>query len=374
MKKHTRFPLILYLLLLFCFHNTSCSNSEILSYSQELQENETLSSYKLSTSETHENPSKNKQKFTSVTFSSKDNPELDFGIWDHDGEYTIRDFSFTRNDTILLLQMTGIISEYDFSGNLIGIYDYKLSEQGLTAFRICSGNQETLYLLDGHNNSIITCNREKIVGTSYVNWTDLGLVGNYFDCDKDGKPCLSAADPTIRVQGNVVASFTYTLNVDDDHVVVEDVLTGRGIAGGFSFQIRTLDETLGTREIYIDIYRDNILDCTISVSSVFPENKPIIGAELIGVIKDQYLIKITEVIYPSDSIQYYISSTYILVDKISGKFQSCECTIDANSIIRYIDSETFYLSRMNDIITITSIEESCHNFSPTDRFIVSVSN
>lgn len=372
MKRNPCFPLFLSLFLLICFHITSCSLFEQSSLSPHIQESEISSIIETGSYAEHSPPKK--QTFTSITLSQKDHPELDFGIWEQDGGYTIRDFSFTPDETLLLLQISGVVSEYDFSGNLIGIYYYKLSDQGLSAFRICARDHETYYLLDGNNNSILTCNREKVTNSSYVDWNDLGLSGNYFECDQDGRPCLSAVHPTINVQGNVSASFTYALNVDDERVAIEETSTGRGIAGGFSFQIRKHDETLGTSEIYFDIYRYGILDCTISVSSAFPENKSIVGADLIGIIKDQYLIKIIEVIYPSNSSRYYISSTYLLVDNVSGTFQSCECTIPDNSIIRYIESETFYLTRTEESIHIISIEESCRNFHNTDHFIVSVSN
>ena len=312
------------------------------------------------------------QSFESLTFTVKNYPELDFGMWSHDGSYMIRDFAFTPQNTILLLQMSGVVSEYDFSGNLIGIYDYKLSEQGLTAFRVCAGSDDTVYLLDGRNNSILTCNREEVMQISRVDWNDLGLSKNYFECDQDGRPCLSATHPSLKVAGNVLASFTYALNVDDDRATIEETITGCGIAGGVSFQISKLDESLGTRELSFDIYNEGVFNCRISISTDSPEDLSIIGADLLGIINHQYLIKIIEVKCIADSNQEYIASSYLLVDIESDTFQVCECSIDDDAIIRYINNETFYLNRDDEGIYIASIIQACYNFTETEYFNVTV--
>jgi len=322
----------------------------------------------------YENTPVQAQSFESLTFTIENYPELDFGMWSHDGGYMIRDFAFTPQNTILLLQMSGVVSEYDFSGNLIGIYDLKLSEQGLSAFRVCAGLQDTIYLLDGRNNSILTCNREEVMQISRVDWNDLGLAKNYFECDQDGRPCLSATHPSLKVPGNVLASFTYALNVDDDCATIEETITGCGIAGGVSFQISKLDESLGTRELSFDIYNDGVFNCRISVSTDSPEDLPIIGADFLGIINHQYLIKIIEVKCLPDSYQEYISSSFLLVDKDTGFYQMCECTMDDNAIIRYIDNETFYLNRNAESMSIVSITQACHNLTETEYFNVSVTD
>ena len=314
------------------------------------------------------------QKFEQLTFSADNYPELDFGIWSHDAGYTIRDFAFSQQNTILLLQMSGIISEYDFSGKLLGIYDYKLSEQGFTAFRICAGPQDVIYLLDGHNNCVLTCNREKVIRLSHVDWNDLGLAKNYFECNPNGNPCLSVIHPSLKVSGNVAASFTYALNVDGNSATIEETLVGCGLAGGITFQISKVGESLGTRELTFDIYSDGTFDCRISVSTNSPEDLSIIGADLLGIIDNQHLIKIIEVKCTADSAKEYITTSYLLVDTENDAFYICECSIPDDAIIRYIDDQTFFLSRKEDSISIVTIDNAYFNLTETDYFIISVSN
>lgn len=313
-------------------------------------------------------------KFESLTFNTENYPELDFGIWSHDNGYMIRDFAFTPKNTILLLQMPGIISEYDFSGKLLGVYDYKLSEHGFTAFRICAGLQDVIYLLDGHNNSVLTCNREEVIQSSHVDWNDLGLAKNYFECNSNGIPCLSATHPSLKVSGNVSASFTYALNVDDERTTIEETFVGCGLAGGITFQISKLGESLGTRELTFDIYSNGTFDCRISVSTNSPEDLSIIGADILGIINNQYLIKIIEVKCTADSTQEYITTSYLLIDTENKVFYICECSIPDNAIIRYIDDKSFFLSRKEDSISIVSIDNAYFNLTQTDYFVISVSN
>ena len=127
--------------------------------------------------------------FSSLVFTAEEHPELDFGAWEHDGEPMIRDFAFTPQDTVLILQSSGVVSEYDPSGNLIGVYDYNFEEQGLTAFRVCASEDE-IFLIDGLNNAILTCDRVAVKNASVIKWTDVGLSTNYFACDSEGRPRL----------------------------------------------------------------------------------------------------------------------------------------------------------------------------------------
>ena len=92
-----------------------------------------------------------------------EHPELDFGY--ADGERIIRDFAVGDNKKIYILQNDGIILEYSRRGKFESKYDLKLSEQGLTAYKIAYGNGKA-YLLDGHNNAIITAQKERITNVS----------------------------------------------------------------------------------------------------------------------------------------------------------------------------------------------------------------
>lgn len=297
--------------------------------------------------------------FTSVTLTQEDNPELDFGLSSHDKDPVIRDFAVTPEGTILILQLSENICEYDFSGNLLGIYRYGLQEQGMTAFRIAAGNDGLLYLLDGRNNSVITVTREKIVQTSVVSWTDLGSV-TCFGCDASGRPFLSATDPDVRVEGNIAASFTFVMDVSGVQAVVAEKRPGKSISENSSFQAVSPQDTGLKREMSLKIYRGKNAKKILSISSPDTQEATIAGVNLHGYADGRYLAEIIELSQNSAASDQtdMVTQTYLLIDSETGAYQACECTLGDDPLVRFCGNVSFYLQRGDGRITIAEISSS----------------
>lgn len=97
--------------------------------------------------------------------------------------------AYTKNKHIdnaetYILQDDSSILCYNRNGNFIEKYNLNLAEQGLTASKIACSNG-TIYLLDGHNNAIITAEKDKIKNVSVLNFTDVGMVKNFFAQKKE---------------------------------------------------------------------------------------------------------------------------------------------------------------------------------------------
>lgn len=92
----------------------------------------------------------------------------------------------------LSLGQDGQILAYRADGTLAAEYDLALTQQGLTACRIAAGDG-VLYLLDGHNNVILTVEQGKIKTVSVLGFSDVGMVKSLY-VDRDGVLWLSFAN------------------------------------------------------------------------------------------------------------------------------------------------------------------------------------
>ena len=220
--KMCRRHLILVIWLCTCFVSFGCNVDNTTKTNVDTHENVNLSDTLDNSIESTFFPSVMPTSFDSVLFTPEANPELDFGTWEHDGGYMIRDFTFSPQNTILIWQMSGVLCEYDFSGNLLGQYEYSLSDRGMTAFRVAAGQNGEVFFLDGHNNCILTgtTSQAEIRNSSRVLWNDVALVGRYFGLDSAGNLCLSEMHPTESTDGNMGVGYTYSVDVSGEEAVI----------------------------------------------------------------------------------------------------------------------------------------------------------
>lgn len=120
-------------------------------------------------------------------------------------------------DNVYLLQGDWSILKYSADASFIEKYDYNLGEYGLTASRIAFGGGKT-YLLDGHNNAIITVGSDRAISVSRLDFSDVGLAKSFYPT-KSGTLMMSFAD----IDG------AYTVEVD--HRGEEAAIIGEKIAG-----------------------------------------------------------------------------------------------------------------------------------------------
>ena len=127
-----------------------------------------------------------------VTLKAADHPELDFGYANSEGERVICDLAIDEDGSLYILQRDGIIHKYSGDGELLETYDLKLNDQGLTAYRLTCGGGK-IYLLDGHNNAVITAVKDKIENVSVLDFSDVGMSKSFY-ADESGRLFMSFAD------------------------------------------------------------------------------------------------------------------------------------------------------------------------------------
>ena len=127
-----------------------------------------------------------------VTLKAADHPELDLGYANSEGERVICDLAIDEDGSLYILQRDGIIHKYSGDGRLLETYDLKLDDQGLTAYRLTCGGGK-IYLLDGHNNAVITAVKDKIENVSVLDFSDVGMSKSFY-ADESGRLFMSFAD------------------------------------------------------------------------------------------------------------------------------------------------------------------------------------
>ena len=125
-----------------------------------------------------------------LTLRAAEHPELDFGMAGE--QRALMDFAVGTDGLVYLLGQDGQILAYRADGTLAAEYDLALRQQGLTACRIAAGDG-VLYLLDGHNNVILTVEKGKLKTVSVLGFSDVGMVKSLY-VDRDGEPWLFVAD------------------------------------------------------------------------------------------------------------------------------------------------------------------------------------
>ena len=135
-----------------------------------------------------------------LTLRAAEHPELDFGMAGE--QRALMDFAVGTDGLVYLLGQDGQILAYRADGTLAAEYDLALRQQGLTACRIAAG-EGVLYLLDGHNNVILTVEQGKIKRlplTGQVAAISAGIVGGVPMLDLD-YPEDSHADVDLNLIG-----------------------------------------------------------------------------------------------------------------------------------------------------------------------------
>ena len=127
---------------------------------------------------------------TDIVWKAPEHAELNFGY--DEGEKVIKDFTIDESGNIYILQKNGTILTYTGGGTLEKEWNLNLEKQGLTAYRMTCANGK-IYLIDGHNNAIITVEKGRVKKVSLIKFSDVGMVKNFY-AEKSGMLTMSFAD------------------------------------------------------------------------------------------------------------------------------------------------------------------------------------
>ncbi|MBZ2175758.1 hypothetical protein K8M07_10970 [Schnuerera sp. xch1] len=301
-----------------------------------------------------------KVSFESLSLLKTEHPELDFGISQHDGQKTIRDFAIMEDENLLLLELSGKVYECSPMGELLESYDFGFDEKGLTAYMLTCDNQGNFYFVDGHNCLITKADKNGILNTASFGEksiiTEPGLIKS-----------ISASEENIliieAISPDDYLTYTYELDVSEDNAIsTTGPQVGIPLGNGLSYKnelIRNEDGGL-TDGISVTIYKNGIEKNKFEVHTT---NNFIAGLRIYGVTQSGgYFARIYEFLADGNTPQ----ETLVTIDE-QGKVKSIyEGSFKSDDIIRGYNDSIFVLRFDSDGIIVfpvldlfsTSKEES----------------
>lgn len=280
-----------------------------------------------------------------------EHPELDFGISEHDGQKTIRDFAITKDGNLLLLELSDKVYEYSPEGKLLGIYDFGFKEKGLTAYMLTCDEYDNFYFIDGHNCLIIKADRKGILNTASLGEksivTEPGLIKS-----------ISASEENILIftalSPDDFNTYTFELDVSEDNAVcITEPQVGILLGNGLSFKselIRNVDGGL-TDGISVTIYKNGVEKNKFEVHTTI---NVISGLNIYGVTQNGgYFARIYEFLADGNTIQ----ETFVILDEQGKVISICEGSLGSGDIIRGYKDSTFVLRFDDEVITVCPLLE-----------------
>lgn len=293
-----------------------------------------------------------KEEFGAVKLSLDTNPELNFGYY-RDGERMIRDFCVTDDEKVVLWQMDGKIFKYNKNGKLEEEYEPDLKSSGLTAYRIACGKERDMYLLDGHNNAVITVNGDKIKNVSQVMFTDVGLITSMYS-GKDGRLVFSVND---------IENGAYTCGVDvsgKEAWIVGEKLPGYLIDETTTFKPELIydENRVLENKIKITLYENGNVKKKFFVVSNSVDKISFAGMTFYGKSDGYYFGKAFEFISDDSEVMgESFKETFLYINPDNGFVNSVDCDMGASEVIRTFRGESYILNFFEKEVEIKKLSE-----------------
>ncbi len=280
-----------------------------------------------------------------------EHPELDFGISEHDGQKTVRDFAITKDGNLLLLELSDKVYEYSPNGKLLGIYDFGFNEKGLTAYMLTCDDHDNFYFVDGHNCLIIKADRNGILSTASLGEksivTEPGLIKN-ISASEENILAVTATSPDDFL------TYTYKLDVSGGNAVcITEPQVGVALGNGLSYKSELITNKDGglTDGISVTIYKNGVEKNKFEVHTTI---NVICGLNIYGVTQNGgYLARISEFLADGTTIQ----ETLVILDEQGKVISICEGSFESGDIIRGYNNGTLVLRFDADGITVCPLLE-----------------
>ena len=330
MKKISRCFVLFTLLLILC----SCSNEPVKDI----------------------NPGVDKQPIE-ITLNANEHTELNFGYANE--ERVIKDFA-VDNAKVYILQDDSSILCYNRNGDFIEKYDLNLAEQGLTASKLACSNG-TIYLLDGHNNAIITAEKDKIKNVSVLNFTDVGMVKNFY----------------AQTNGTLIMSFSdveeaYTAEVDPtgtEAEIVGEKQKGYLISENITYLPEIYDND-GTSQVKATIYKAGEKIGTFSIGTT-EKSRNAAGLSIYGISNDNWFGILHEFVnYGENPDDEEYIQTLVSFNTKDGKIKTSESCFNDNEIIKLSKDDTYCMSFSDKALTIKPISEYFSDWSYNEIYFL----
>ena len=288
-----------------------------------------------------------------VTLKAGEHSELNWG--DVDGENMIKDFAVDA-ENLYILQKDGKVFAYRHDGTLEESYDLQLSEQGLTAYRLTSGNGK-LYLLDGHNNAVITAEKGKVTNVSMLNFSDVGMVKNFYAA-QDGMLVMSFAD----------LDEAYTVTVDptgEETKIVGEKQRGYLIDKTITYLPQVDEET---NQLQITVFEDeNQTDAFILSSN--DSNRTVSGLSVYGISDSCWFGVLHEFVNDEEGNEEYVQ-TPVSINAKDGNIRTSENHFSGNEVIELTAEGAYCMERSDDTLTIQPISKYFSDWTKSDVYFL----
>ena len=303
------------------------------------------------------NPDLDKQPIE-ITLHANEHPELHLGY--ANGERVIKDFVVDNAETYILQDDSSILC-YDKNGNFIEKYDLNLAEQGLTAYKIACSNG-TIYLLDGHNNAIITAKKDKVKNVSVLNFTDIGMVKNFY-AQKKGTLIMSFSD----LEG------AYTVEVDPTGAEVEIVgekQKGYLISENITYLPELIYDNDETNQLKAVVYKSGKKIDEFRIGTT-EKNRSMAGLSIYGISNDNWFGILHEFVNDGETPEdeEYIQ-TLVSFNTEDGEIKTSESRFHYDEIINLSKEDTYCMSFSDETLTIKPISEYFSDWSNNEIYFL----
>ncbi len=294
----------------------------------------------------------------SITLSADEHPELDFGAVN--GERAIWDFAVVGGE-VCILQRDGSVLRYSQDGALTETYRLNVYEQGLTASRIAFSG-ETLYLLDGHNNAILTAEQSQVTHVSRLSFTDIGMVTNFY-AQENGMLVMTFAD----IEG------AYTAEVDPsgaDVKIVGEKQSGYLICENTTYLPAIAGGGGGADRVDVAVYRSGQLLESFGIGSA-EKSRIMAGLSIYGISGEDWFGLLHEfVVDEKDPPQEQYVQTAVRFNTKEGRIKTSESAFAGDVVIRVSKSDSYCLCFSENALTIKPIAQYFSDWAEGDTYVL----